>query len=118
MSTSVVVEWDGESVKRAVTSAVNSGLNQAANLVLSRAKEIVPFDEGVLSASGSVDSPRDLQARISFETPYAVVQHENLTYVHKNGRQAKYLETPVIESRRDIEAIVAREVSKTLGSGL
>ena len=57
------------------------------------------------SGVASPPDPGTLKAAVSFDTPYAVVQHENLTFHHPGGRQAKYLETPLNASR---------EVGKTL----
>lgn len=41
--------------------------------------------------------------------PYAIIQHENLTYHHKIG-QAKYLESVILESRLTIGRDIAARV--------
>ncbi len=59
------------------------------------AKEQVPLDQGPLKASCVVDVNEDgSDGSVSFDTPYAVPQHENRSYHHQNGRKAKYLEDP------------------------
>ena len=34
-------------------------------------------------------------AAVSYDTPYAIRQHEDLSYKHDAGRKAKYLEDPL-----------------------
>jgi hypothetical protein len=68
--------------------------------VLGEARKLVPLDEGTLERSGRV--VRDgLNGAVTFDTVYAVRQHEELTWKHLPGRQAKYLEQPM-NSERDI----------------
>jgi hypothetical protein len=88
----------------------------AAEHVLGVAQELVPLEEGPLQKSGRVVvSKQGHQAQIVFDTPYAVVQHENLDYQHAPGRQAKYLSTPMEtehEVCRQIMAAVLREYGR------
>ena len=57
--------------------------------------EQVPLDHNPLMKSGAVDVADDgSQATVSYDTPYAVRQHEELSYRHQRGRKAKYLEDP------------------------
>ncbi len=53
----------------------------------------VPIEEGTLSRSGHVSEDRQqLKVAVSYDTPYAVVQHEEMSFQHDAGREAKYLE--------------------------
>jgi hypothetical protein len=93
--------------------------------LLSKSMRIVPHDEGILEGSGSArvqnvevakaspEGPAEthtleikdtipavrpgsvITGQVSYNTPYAAIQHEELSYEHKPGRQAKYLETPL-----------------------
>lgn len=50
---------------------------------------------------------------VSYDTPYAVVQHEVTWYRHRPGRKAKYLEDPVNDSAvRDDMAKLIQQQSK------
>lgn len=91
------------------------GLFLAAEHVLALSTERVPLDEGPLQNSGtaSVDEGA-LKAAISYETPYAVRQHEDMTYRHAPGRTSKYLESALNESEHDILALVAAQIRRTL----
>lgn len=89
------------------------GLTEAAEHVLGQAVRVVPIEEGTLQNSGTTATDAaNLKAAIGFGTgaaaPYAVRQHEELTYVHDSGRSAKYLEKPLVASRNDVLAIIAR----------
>ncbi|WP_405676912.1 minor capsid protein [Streptomyces sp. NBC_01511] len=64
------------------------------------ANRLVPLDEGTLERSGKVNRV-GLNGSISFDTVYAVRQHEELTWKHMPGRQAKYLEQPM-NTERDV----------------
>ncbi len=48
--------------------------------------------------------------RLSYGTPYAVIQHENRRYKHAKGRSAKYLEIPIRTKRKQMVAILVKEM--------
>jgi hypothetical protein len=76
--------------------------------VLEVSRQLVPYDTGRLSQSGRVDDPVSdgevVSVYISYggdnEVPYALIQHEVTSIPHKNGRQAKFLERPLLEWTR------------------
>ncbi|MFJ9657617.1 hypothetical protein ACIRPR_06565 [Streptomyces griseoflavus] len=76
------------------------GLERGLEHVLGKARQLVPLEEGTLERSGRV-SRDGLNGAVSFDTVYAVRQHEELTWRHLPGRSAKYLETPM-NSERDV----------------
>jgi ketosteroid isomerase-like protein len=78
--------------------AASRGLQRALEHTLGEARRLVPLDEGTLERSGRVDVD-GLNGSISFDTVYAVRQHEELTWKHLPGRQAKYLEQPLNTER-------------------
>jgi hypothetical protein len=83
--------------------------------ILQVASRRVPNEEGTLERSGraTVD-PATLTGAVSFDTPYAVRQHEELGYRHSDGRTAKYLERPMNEERGTVADIVAAQVRRAL----
>lgn len=84
------------------------GLFLAAEHVLQVSNAAVPHEEGTLERSGvaSVDELQ-LRAAISYDTPYAVRQHEDLDAQHDPGRTAKYLENAMNSERDTIRQLVA-----------
>jgi ketosteroid isomerase-like protein len=84
----------------------SEGLQRALEHTLGKAKELVPLDEGTLERSGRVDVD-GLNGSISFDTVYAVRQHEELDWKHLPGRQAKYLEQPMNTERETMLRLMA-----------
>lgn len=109
--------WNGKAISQEMRKAAVVGLTKWAELVLQKARSIVPLDEATLERSGvaSVD-PAELSAAVSFDTPYAVVQHEDLTLTHAPGREAKYLEKPLVASRPLAGPMIAKEIKKVTGA--
>lgn len=91
------------------------GLYLGAEHVLGRSNEVVPLDEAELQRSGvaSVEES-SLTGAVSYDTPYAVVQHERLDYRHAPGRTAKYLERSLNASRDDVLALIAAQMRRSL----
>jgi hypothetical protein len=89
------------------------GLRMAAEYGLEQSNRHVPIEEGTLERSGvaSVDE-QNLRAAVSYDTPYAVVQHEDMTLHHDAGRSAKYLENALNGSAKEIAQIIADEIRK------
>lgn len=94
------MHWEGAS--RLWTSRgqrlASDGLRRALEHTLAEANKLVPLDESTLQRSGKV-SVEGLEGAISYDTVYAVRQHEELTWKHAPGRQAKYLEQPMNTER-------------------
>ncbi len=109
-------EWKpNRDVGKGTQAATLRGLRLGGELVLDASNRLVPIEEGTLERSGRVtDNGQDTVA-ISYDTPYAVRQHEDMNLRHPNGRQAKFLETALGRNRAKIAALIAREVRKALG---
>lgn len=91
------------------------GLQLALEHILAESNAIVPLEESTLQRSGetSIDEA-SLAGAISYNTPYAVRQHEEMTWRHAPGRQAKYLETAVNTSRQACLRIMQGELRRWL----
>jgi len=119
------VIWHGAKVKDAERRGTGRGLYLGAEHVLEEANRIVPFEDGDLERSGHAWPPEQvglvggegMQTAVTYDTPYAVDQHEELDYQHDEGRQAKYLETPINDAgvRSKVEELIAREIKAALG---
>ncbi|SCD36866.1 hypothetical protein GA0115251_10594 [Streptomyces sp. TverLS-915] len=109
------LRFNGRAVEGEIRAAAARGLLLGAEYVLGEAQAVVPIDEAALSRSGtaSVDVGA-LSAAVSFDTPYAVRQHEELTYRHAPGRTAKYLERPLNAARSEVAALIAAQLRRAL----
>ena len=109
------LRFDATAATRQMRAGAARGLYLSAEYVLGLSTDVVPLDESPLQQSGtaSVDEPT-LTAMVSYDTPYAVVQHERLDFRHAPGRQAKYLEQPLNAARGQVAAIIAAQVRRAM----
>ncbi|WP_216588592.1 minor capsid protein [Streptomyces brasiliscabiei] len=115
MPQSYRLTFDASGVQSELRRAAARGLLLGAEHVLGVSNDRVPLDEATLQQSGtaSVDEG-DLTAMVSYDTPYAVPQHERLDYRHAPGREAKYLENSLNSERAQVLALVAAELRRAL----
>lgn len=106
--------------------ALARALHDEAEQVMARSKELVPLDIGALQASGTVHEPEIAGGVVTQEMTYgrgdgtdayAMVQHEDLSLRHPNGRQAKYLEGPALEAARGMGERIGNRAARELGRG-
>lgn len=108
----MVLEWKGEAVAKAIKTATAKGSYITAEEVLTEAIENCPKQTGTLRRSGTISANKDINAQeaysqaktgavkraeksaikditdkifISFNTPYAHRQHEDLSMSHDGG---------------------------------
>lgn len=108
--------WHGAKVKAEMRKGAERGLYLWAEEVLTEATKVVPLQEGTLQNTGTAHKPEPgtLRAAVSYDTPYAVRQHEEMDYHHTAGRTAKYLENPLNASKDRGLALVAREIKQEI----
>ncbi len=113
-------KWNGDLAKAKVRAGAVRGLTRSAEELLTRANMEVPIERSDLQGSGtpSVDA-ESLRGAVSYgtyDTPYAVDQHENMGYQHDPGRKAKYLEDPLNGMKNDgtHDKIMAEEIGGEL----
>lgn len=95
----------------------NDGLELAAEHVLGISDAHVPIEEGTLSRSGKVSTdPGRLKSAVSYDTPYAAVQHEDMSMRHDPGRSAKFLENAFNGERRTVAEIITTSIRRRLGT--
>lgn len=115
MTLTTRLDWDGLAVTAQMRAGAIRGLEVATEHVLGASRAVVPLEEATLERSGvaSVDET-DLTGAISYDTVYAVRQHEELTWRHAEGRTAKYLEGPLEAERETVAALVAAQIRRAL----
>lgn len=116
MADDVDVSWNGARVSALIEAAAFEGVELAAEHLLQVSTQQAPLEEGDLARSGEVSTDRsDNAAAVSYDRPYAVRQHEELTWQHNAGKKAKYLEDPMNEERDTMLAIIAQAARKPFG---
>ena len=91
------------------------GVRVAVEFLLTEANKHVPHDEGTLERSGqaSVDGTR---GAVSYDTPYAVRQHEDMSMRHDGKGEAKWLETTFGRERQTVAGLIAQAIRSGVGS--
>ena len=91
------------------------GVQMAAEHVLGEANERAPIEEGTLIRSGVASSdPEKLRGAVSYDTPYAVRQHEDLSLQHDAGREAKWMENTINAEADAVRTIIADSIRREL----
>ena len=131
-------------IKEAVKIAEEAGLKAlrtGAEAILTEAIDETPIDTGTLRRSGTVtvgglpdgaqvyeaaesgsnmkdafpgSEGKEKAVYISFNTPYARRQHEELGYNHPLGGKAKYLEDPFNRNKKKVLQYAEKQVKKAL----
>lgn len=97
-----------------IEKGAEEGARLGAEHVLSEANKTVPHDEGNLERSGAVDSDGTTSA-MSYDTPYARRQHEDLTLHHGGKGKAKWLETTLSAEADAVAAVAAHAIRSEVG---
>ncbi|WP_334121862.1 hypothetical protein [Glutamicibacter sp.] len=99
------------SLLRALDGSIEKGIVLAAEHILGESNKAVPIEEGTLQASGTVAyDAKNRRAAISYDTPYAIVQHEDMSLRHDKGREAKFLENAMNSERETAAKIIANTI--------
>lgn len=107
-------KWRGDEAIRLVKKAGFAGLLDGADFVLTESIKETPLLSGTLRRSGLVTPiPNEQAAIVSYNTPYAVRQHEDLGLQHTDGK-AKYLEDPFNKNKPKILKLVQTRVKQAL----
>lgn len=86
-----------------------------SEFLLTEANLSVPHDDGVLERSGQASNDGKSRAAVSYDTPYAVRQHEDMTLHHEGKGESKWLENTMSRSSKRVGQIIATALRK--GSG-
>lgn len=107
----VDVHWDNEKALRVSREGGAEAVFRGSDYLLARANETVPYLEGILQASGHVSVDKEaLVGVVSYDTPYAIKQHEDTTLRHTGKRRALWLRLTMQERVHDILEIMARSM--------
>lgn len=106
------LQWNGDRIAKAVNTAAKRGSRLAGEHLRTTAVNRTPLETGHLRSTAKVTSD-DSRTAVSYNTVYAVKQHEELSYRHKDG-QAKYLESATVSERAKMREIIAAQIKGAL----
>ncbi len=104
----------GGAARRRQRQAAEAGIAEITEALLTDANMTVPLEEGTLEGSGTA-STEGLTGSVSYDTPYAVVQHEDATLRHLGKGRAKWLELTMSERANDYLRRLAERMRRGLG---
>lgn len=111
----MTIKWRGEEAERLIREAAMDAIRTGAEHILTEAINETPIDTGTLRRSGTVtEAPAEDAVYVSFNTPYARRQHEDLTLRHPRGGKAKYLEDPFKRNVGRVQRLTALRVRQAL----
>lgn len=110
------------SMPATIGQGFKTALREFAEDVLARSQALVPVNTGRLKSTGQVNGPElkngSLEVHIGYGDRrtafYAAIVHERLDVRHPRG-SAKYLEIPLNENLKQLDAALARVVETALG---
>jgi hypothetical protein len=97
---------------KGIGKRVERGLKNGALFLQRQSTKVVPIDKNVLRPSvntrnvGGEGFKTDMV--VSYTTEYAVYVHEDLNAQHKEGKQAKFLEGPARDNKKEIFQIIGK----------
>lgn len=109
-----------------IMPAMEQALFAEAHNILADSRKEVPFLTGALSASGRVHDPftanKTAMVEITYggaaggdeSVNYAVIQHENTSFRHAEGRKAYYLEDPVLRAKAGMQERLVQKINYVL----
>lgn len=105
--------FDASKITGAIKKNANLAAFMGAQHLRKEAVELTPVDTSTLRNSAKVTTDGN-QAAVSYNTPYAARQHEEVGWNHPEGGQAKFLETAMINESQQIARIIANTVKRGL----
>jgi hypothetical protein len=114
----VTLVWHGAEVAAELQRRADRAAQVGAERLFAASQAVVPDDPSDaagsdLKRSGKVTTERTshgAEAAVSYDTPYAVLQHEVHYYRHRPGQQSKFLEASMATELTGLRAIVHRRM--------
>lgn len=107
-------------IKTQYRDAARVGLVVAGDHVLGVSNARAPIERGMagglISTGQATVADDELRSAVSYDAPHAVRQHEDLSYKHDAGRQAKYLESAMADESSTVGQIIAEAIRRKMGA--
>lgn len=125
------VKWDDAAAKRIARDAAIKASKEVGEMLLTKSQKEVPHATGTLMRSGTVTVDAK-SVYVSYDTPYAVSQHEDLNNkgekvklrhpdprnpISSSGRKSKYLEDPLNANKKKWQKYILLSVKTALKRG-
>lgn len=107
------LRWHGDHVLQVIHAKAERAARRGAAELLDMSNDLVPDDPSTngsdLRNSGKVTSEGTTSA-VAYTSGYALYQHEALSWEHRPGQQAKFLEVSMAAGRGPILGVIYQEM--------
>lgn len=104
--------------RRRIRAAAVQGVQASLLHLTGEAVRRAPVDEGTLRGTGHATDVEvhgeTISGEVAFATVYAQRQHEELTWEHPKGGEAKYLEGPLKDNAQRYVDVIAANVARAI----
>ena len=108
------IEWNADHITQRVKAGARNGVMDAAQAVATASQELTPVLEGVLRAATHVHMPvqdgDEIVGGVGNNTVYAARQHEETTWQHPRGGQAKFMETAMTQNEDAVRQTIINHI--------
>lgn len=109
--------WNIPGIIKNANDAGRSAVGTGGMFILEEANKTIPYLTGAMEASGAVStSTSETAAVVSYDTEYAVRQHETHDYAHAPGRRWMWLTLTAGEQADEYAERVAEAFRKEWGT--
>ena len=98
-----------------IKAGAEHGVRLAVEHLLTEANKQVPHDEGTLERSGDT-GVEGTRGSVSYDTPYAVRQHEDMSLAHDGKGTSKWLENAMAQESDTVGKIIATTIKHEAGT--
>lgn len=128
---------DMDKIEKELLKAGAKGLENGMFIIAKQSLKEAPLDEGDLRESfvgevngkqimggsksgipiksGSVKEKAELKVEMGYDTEYALIQHENMSFKHPTpGTKAKYLSDPLQQNEGKFMKAITKEIEKVI----
>lgn len=106
--------WHGDELLARLGHILQEGAKAGAGALQDGAERIIPTESSELRESGKVTADGD-RAALSYDTPYAVIDHQSGYPRHRPPQTKHWLTKPMLENGPEILAAMGEAVTDELG---
>lgn len=121
MGSSVKLSFNGNFAKQVAMQAGKQAIDLCLLDLQSKSVAVTPVDTGdlrgsIVPAAEFEETSTSVSKTLGTDLPYALKQHEDLTFNHPKGGGPKYLEKPFDENVSKYEEFIKEKVQEALNS--
>ena len=108
------LEWNADALIARIQAGARAGVAEGAQAVATASQELTPVQDGVLRAATYVHNPIEVDGEVlsgvGNNTIYAARQHEETSWNHPRGGQAKFMETAMTQNADAVRQTIINHI--------